>query len=88
MSRAVEAADDALLTNLWRLQLKTLIGKLKAGDEITAAELSVVRAFLADNGVSRQTLTRLDASTRLQSLEGLDIPAFDPAGTEDFTDGP
>lgn len=82
MSEFDPATADALLKELWFLQLKAMIAKLKEGSEkITAAELTAARQTLSDNGVSRLSLRNsADALKEAQQLiDGL--PAFGDDGT-------
>lgn len=75
---AAEASDVDLLRKLWRLTLKTLIAELESG-EAKASGLAVAKAFLESNGVTRDTLDKLDGKgSALEALGPLlkNLPSF------------
>lgn len=76
MSAAASTEEAELLRRLYRASLRRLVERMEGGDDVTAAELSVARATLADNGVSLDRLGQLDRGAAAQILD-LDLPSFD-----------
>lgn len=74
-----EPTDVDLLRKLWRLTLKTLIAELESG-EAKASGLAVAKAFLESNGVTRETLDKLDGKGGTLAALGpmlKNLPSFD-----------
>lgn len=81
LAAAEDASDVDLLRKLWRLTLSTLIAELESG-EAKASGLAVAKSFLESNGVTRETLDRLDGKTPGGALAALapmlkNLPSFD-----------
>lgn len=53
---AVVDTDAALLRAIWRRQAQAIHDLLEPGKTVTAAQLSVARAFLSDNAVHMHTV--------------------------------
>lgn len=76
---AQDASDVDLLRKLWRLTLKTLIAELESG-EAKASGLAVAKSFLESNGVTRETLDKLDGKANTAAALApmlARLPSFD-----------
>lgn len=72
----VDSGDEMhTLRSLWRLQAKSLLALLESEAPLKAAERAAVTAFLRDNGISQDTLKRMDQGAVLRELVAL--PFFD-----------
>lgn len=78
---AAEEDGTTTLRALWLLQAQGLLAMLQSGQPLKAAERAVVNRFLADNGVSRDTLERQGATAAMHSLAATltDLPSFPEA---------
>lgn len=72
---ASAAETDELLRRLWTLTLRAHVARLEKVGDLSAADLNVTRQFIADNGISKDTLVGAKAAAGLTAL--LDrMPAF------------
>lgn len=58
------SSTDALLRELHETLLRTLLDRIKNGEEVKPADLEVARKFLADNGIDADA----QRSSGLQTL--------------------
>jgi hypothetical protein len=78
-SETPDPTDVDLLRKLWRLTLKTLIAELESG-EAKASGLAVAKSFLESNGVTRETLDKLDGKANTAAALApmlARLPSFD-----------
>lgn len=86
MAEATLAARKEVLERIWIAQAKALADLLEGSTakDIPAATLNVARQFLADNGITKDSLDVPELAAVFRTMEGQDLP-FPVSDHEDPT---